>query len=157
MLTQVELKSLLDYNSITGLFKWKNLNYSTTGCINGDGYINIKINNKIYLAHQLAVLYITGIFPIDQVDHGNHIRSDNRWSNLSEATYASNSKNKSKAKNNTSGVTGVRWNKRDKRWVARIKVNGKQLHLGNFKNKTDAIAARLAANTEYNFHVNHGT
>jgi hypothetical protein len=52
-------------------------------------------------------------------------------------------------KKNTSGAVGVHWNKRDKRWVAQIRVNNKTLSLGYFKDINDAIAARKAAEIEY--------
>jgi hypothetical protein len=48
------------------------------------------------------------------------------------------------------------FDKRDQNYQARIKVNGKSKHLGYFKNKEEAIAAREAANIKYNFHENHG-
>ena len=46
--------------------------------------------------------------------------------------------------------------KREQKWVARIKVNCKDNHLGYFHDKEDAINARNAANVKYNYHVNHG-
>jgi len=58
--------------------------------------------------------------------------------------------------NNTSGVTGVYWNKRDRKWQAMIKVNNKQIHLGYFEGKTEAITARKIAEIKYGFHPNHG-
>jgi hypothetical protein len=47
--------------------------------------------------------------------------------------------------NNTSGHPGVVWHKRDKRWLARIKFQGKTHHLGSFSHKDDAIACRKRA------------
>ena len=52
------------------------------------------------------------------VDHINRKRFDNRLCNLRWVSRSENGKNCSKAKNNTSGVTGVCFNKRDNRWVA---------------------------------------
>lgn len=52
-------------------------------------------------------------------------------------------------KNNTSGIRGVHWRKKDKRWRAQIKINGKKVHLGDFKNKTDAALAYKKAALEY--------
>ena len=45
-------------------------------------------------------------------------------------------------KNNKSGYVGVIWNIRDKRWVANIGVNGKQVRIGSFKDKIEAVLAR---------------
>ena len=51
-------------------------------------------------------------------------------------------------KNNRSGIKGVHWNAADKRWKASIKVEGKNLYLGYFKNKDDAAAVVNVARTE---------
>ena len=50
---------------------------------------------------------------------------------------------------NKSGVVGVSWNIRRKRWVAQILVAGKVIHLGRFFEKEDAITAREAGEIEY--------
>jgi hypothetical protein len=50
--------------------------------------------------------------------------------------------------NNTSGCTGVDYNKRNNRWVARISLKGKVYRLGTFKRKEDAIKARKRAEQE---------
>lgn len=49
------------------------------------------------------------------------------------------------SKNNTSGMTGVYWHERHQRWRARIKHKGKEIYLGEYKNKADAIKARKYA------------
>lgn len=50
---------------------------------------------------------------------------------------------------NTSGVTGVSWRRYRNRWQAYINVNCKQIHLGYFADKDDAIKARLDAEAIY--------
>lgn len=40
---------------------------------------------------------------------------------------------------------GTSWNKHSKRWRSYITVDGKQTHLGLYKNRDDALAARKAA------------
>jgi hypothetical protein len=54
-------------------------------------------------------------------------------------------------KTSKSGVTGVLWNEKRHRWHAVVKVDRKQIHLGFFVEKDDAIAARQAANVKYGF------
>ena len=53
------------------------------------------------------------------------------------------------SKNNTSGVKGVGWNKKQKKWVARISFQGKNMYLGSYKNKVDAIQVRKEAEEKY--------
>jgi len=54
-------------------------------------------------------------------------------------------------KNNKSGITGVSWNKRWSRWLARIYVNGKDKYLGLHKFKKNAIKARKKAEQLYGY------
>lgn len=81
---------------------------------------------------------------------------DNRLENLRDVSNRENARNQKISKNNTSGTLGVYFYKRDQNYQASIKINGKIKHLGYFKNKEEAIAARAAANIKYNFHENHG-
>lgn len=81
------------------------------------------------------------------VDHINHDKFDNRRCNLRIVDTQKNAMNKKILDSNTSGVTGVRFEKG--KWVARIKVNYKQIWLGAFNEKKDAIQARKEAEEKY--------
>jgi hypothetical protein len=59
-------------------------------------------------------------------------------------------------KRNSTGKAGVYWHKSQKKWVASIGVNGKNLHLGTFSNFESASKARSNAEIKYGFHRNHG-
>ncbi|MDT9719147.1 HNH endonuclease [Paenibacillus sp. ClWae2A] len=84
------------------------------------------------------------------VDHINHDTLDNRRSNLRIATKAQNSQNREGAPDdNTSGLKGVSWHKRDKRWRAFIGINRKYKHLGYFNSKEEAAAAYNRAASFY--------
>jgi len=162
MLTQKELKELLKYNQETGAFVWiKSLCHKAkidaiAGSNHIAGYISIGIKGKLYLAHRLAWLYVVGVWPENQIDHINHIRDDNRLVNLREATNQENHKNQRLSKNNTSGVTGVSWNKRRYKWEVKIKTDEKYKGLGFFKDKFEAICARKSAENKHGYHANHG-
>jgi len=164
MLTQQILKQYLHYDTETGIFTWINKTSkfanikvgNIAGCLHCRGYIIIRFNCKYYKAHHLAWLYIYGKFPNGEIDHINHIRNDNRIINLRCISRLENMHNQSMYKTNKSGFTGVTWHKRDKKWVAHIRINNKRIHLGNFVNIDDAILARKKANDRYNFHYNHG-
>lgn len=143
MLNQEELKELLHYDPDTGIFTWLKPSQGRrknriAGCLNNNGYRVIRINKKLYLAHRLSWLYMTGEFPINEIDHKNMNKNDNRWDNLRKATHSQNQMNSKKYKNCKSGFKGVCWHKRDKKWEASIKKNGIQKHLGYFNTPEEA-------------------
>lgn len=162
-ITQERLKELLHYDPDTGVFTWikkpslrcHDLVGKAAGTLRG-GYIYIGIDKTGCYAHRLAWLYMTGKMPDDQIDHKNHEKDDNRWINLRAATYKLNSRNTPLKSNNTSGFVGVSWKKESNAWKAEIKVDGKSIHLGCFREKQNAINARKEANIKYGFHANHG-
>ena len=57
--------------------------------------------------------------------------------------------NKKLLKNNKSGTTGVCWDKTKQKWIAQIGFKGRNINLGRFKNKEDAIEARQKAEEKY--------
>lgn len=82
-------------------------------------------------------------------DHINGNKLDNRRSNIRFITAKQNSLNHGKSMRNTSGYTGVRWDKDRRKWIAGIKVDGIQINLGRFLNLEDAITARKQAEIKY--------
>lgn len=74
-------------------------------------------------------------------DHINGDTLDNRKSNLRCATNSENLCNRRLQSNNTSGFRGVGWVKKDKRWRARLKVDGQEIVLGYFKTAEEAAKA----------------
>lgn len=95
-----------------------------------------------------------GHWPLGEVRHVNKILTDNRISNLIDSTKSENMRNAAMRSNNKSGVRGVYLFVRDDSWMATIKVDGKRRHLGTFKTKDAAIAARRAAEHELGFPIN---
>lgn len=87
---------------------------------------------------------MTGEWPKQIVDLINGDRGDDRWANLREATYSQNNQNMTIRSDNTSGVKGVGWNKRQGKWHARVKVNGQLFHCGYFDSLEEAQQARNA-------------
>ena len=163
ILTQLELKKALEYHPETGLFIRIECrsNRVQAGEVAGyicsiSGYVVIGVSGTQYLAHRLAHLYMTGEWPDNQIDHDDHVRHNNKWDNLFEATNQENHKNRTLNKNNTSGVVGVGWDKERGKWWAAIKTDYKRINLGRFTDKFEAICIRMSANNKYNFHSNHG-
>jgi HNH endonuclease/AP2 domain len=87
--------------------------------------------------------------PGQEIDHINGDKLDNRRANLRVCTRAENNRNRSIHRNNQSGLKGVFWHSRDRRWRAKIQVDGQRLHLGNFADKADAARAYDIAATEH--------
>ena len=83
------------------------------------------------------------------IDHINRNRLDNRKCNLRICTMQQNCMNQNKRSNNTSGYTGVLWDKAKNKWTARIKVNYKQIFLGYFNDLEEAIEVRKEAEIKY--------
>lgn len=109
------------------------------------GYICARIDGVRYLAHRIAWLYMTGEWPMKQIDHRNGICSDNRWENLRAASALENGQNLKIKKSNKSGFPGVHFSKHRRKWIASIKVNYVNKHLGNFDDQGAAFAAYLKA------------
>jgi hypothetical protein len=150
-ITQEKLKNILDYNPETGLFTWKEkiakkiIVGETAGSLNKHGYVCIKIQKFRYSAHRLAWLYVYGSFPSGEIDHINRIKTDNKISNLRDATPSQNCRNRGLSKRNNSGYVGISWNKKSKKWQARIFLNKKSKSLGVYEKIEDAVLAREKA------------
>jgi len=161
ILTQKRLKELFEYSPHTGLFlRLVAVNYNAkkgyyAGSISG-GYMAIRIDSALYLSHRLAWLYMTGEFPDNEIDHINHNKFDNRWINIRAVSHADNMRNQPIRKNNTSGLFGVYWTKRDKKWFVQIELPNKCINLGRYSSFFDAACARKSAEIKYGFHANHG-
>jgi hypothetical protein len=82
-------------------------------------------------------------------DHIDRNELNNRKNNLRECTERQNHMNRSLNRNNTSGVSGVAWDKSNSCWRAQIGINKKYIKLGSFIEKRDAIICRLKAEVEY--------
>ena len=161
-LTQEYIKSILNYNRLTGVFTRSAKTSNSVnigdiaGCVNRNGYVVIRVLNKLMYAHRLAWLYEYGHLPEFEIDHINGDRSDNRIANLRDVTRTENSKNLSMRSDNNSGVVGVCWSSLHNKWSAEIADNGKKVFLGLFVDINDAIKARSIAESKYNYHSNHG-
>lgn len=132
------LKAQLDYDPLTGIFRWKvsqKRNQVKAGDVAGSlmkvGYIEIGIENHRTTAHRLAWYYITGEWPA-RVDHRNRIKTDNRWLNLRKATASQNQANIETRKDNTSGYKGVVLDSRRGTWTAEVRFEKKRHRKSGF-------------------------
>lgn len=129
---------LEDYDKIKNICWYRNNRGYLAGHDISTGK-TVKMQNVI-LPHKDGVI----------VDHINtHMKNDNRKNNLRIITQQKNTMNRKRPSNNTSGVTGVSFDKRKNKWVAYITCNKNQIYLGSFTSKPDAIKARKAAEEKY--------
>ena len=153
--TQKQLLELFNYDLKSGTLTWKASRSNKirkgmlAGTIGSNGYRRIQINGHLYLAHRLIWIMQMGKLPINTIDHKNRIPDDNRWENLREATNLQQNQNRNIQINNKSGVPGVSWNKNLQKWQSFITLNSKQIYLGVFSNKNEAIECRKKAEHEY--------
>jgi len=82
------------------------------------------------------------------MDHINRNKLDNRKHNLRFVNQSINSINVGLRVHNTSGVTGICFNKKDSVWVAYLRWQGVNYHLGRSKDKDEAIRWRLIKEKE---------
>lgn len=130
---------LIDLEDIDKIknYKWYlNKEYARTDSVN---------NKKSLSLHRL----ITNCPDDMVVDHINHNTLDNRKCNLRICTPTQNNMNRGIQSNNTSGVTGVFWNKACNKWKATISINKKQIHLGLYEDFEEAVRARKEAEIKY--------
>jgi len=107
---------------------------------NDQGYLVIKLSNHHYKQHRVAFLMSNGYLH-EQIDHINHIKSDNRIINLRACTQSQNQFNAKRKVTNTSGYKVVHWRRNRSRWVARIVVDSRRKILGHFTCKHEAARA----------------
>lgn len=100
-------------------------------------------------AHRVAWLIATGAWPAACIDHIDGDRTNNRLSNLRQATLAQNAWNTGARSWSKSGIKGVSWESSRQKWFASIVVNRKQIALGRFDTKEQASAAYAEAARKY--------
>lgn len=165
--TPEELRQLLRYEPETGKLYWKPrpaetfatpraasiwrsrfLGKEALACVD-DGYKTGFLKGRRVRAHRVAWAIYYGEWPIDQVDHINRDRSDNRICNLRASSNSENQWNTAIRSSSSSGFKGVRRNGKTGRWMARITVNGDRKYLGNFGSPDEAYAAFCEAAKKY--------
>jgi hypothetical protein len=143
----------LDFSTKYGL-RWKKdiyrhikkgseAGYLKPGRVKGKEYAAVRLNRKVYYVHRIIYYLITKKDPeshlIDHID-GNTL--NNHIENLRLVTNKENQRNRTVInKNNTSGCTGVTWDKNKRKWLAQISVNNKNKYLGRYETKEEAASA----------------
>ena len=159
-----EYKKVNNYNTYSisnnGNVRNDNTNHILKPQINKGGYYRVVLHKngimKSNNIHRLvAVAFIENSDNKPCIDHINNDKLNNNINNLRWCTYQENNRNASIRSDNSSGVKGVSFHKRDKKWESYIIIHGIKNHLGSFNTKEEAIQARLnKAKKEFGIYIN---
>jgi len=146
-LTHDYLLRVLRYDPDTGSFFWrvdipKRIKAGMpAGSVDTKGKKQVGINGVTYFCHRLAWFYVNGNWPDGNVIAVNGDFADCRISNLRQETISETTRRSSAKFNSASGVKGVSWSMRRKKWIASINLNYRQVQLGAFDTIEQAKAA----------------
>lgn len=135
------LRQLFAYDSDNGELRWKSIpkNFrrakvgDLVGTINRTGYLVVGIDRRYYYVHRIIWKLVTGDDPIDQIDHRDGNRLNNRLANFRPVSNRANIWNSKLRVDNQSGYKGVHYKRG--RWRAVLTGRG---HLGCFTTKEQA-------------------
>lgn len=158
--TFARVREVLDYDPLTGVFKWKvrlsprGLIGSVAGGPTPKGYVRITIDGLPYLAQRLAWFYEHGVWPPETADHKDGEKANNRIANLRPASSLVNLQNLQRARSNsTTGFLGVQkkvWRDGTVVYEARISHPGKhRQYLGRRATPEEAHALYVEAKRKY--------
>jgi hypothetical protein len=166
IITQDYLRSILDYDPESGIFIWRersaemfpnetprrssanqaacwNTRYvgRPAGTFRDGEYTIVRIpgHKSQVLAHRLAWFWFYGVWPSGDIDHVSRDKTDNRISNLREATRSQNQINRAHRRDNVLGVRGVC--RHSGRYVAQISFNRRHIYIGMYETLEDAKRA----------------
>jgi len=112
---------------------------SFVGTLREDGYIGMYHKGKYLMVHRAIWVMHNGEIPDGYIiDHIDRNRANNKIENLRLVTPTENNFNREKQSNNKSGRKGVSWHKQKGKWVAQIKIEGRNKFLGFFDSLEEA-------------------
>ena len=154
-LTQARLHELFNYEESTGCLIWRartsrRINVGdVAGSSTGQGYLAIRIDGRLYLAHRLVWFYLYGELPVHEIDHRDGNGTNNRRLNLRAATRAENAQNCALRSDNTLGVPGVYFNQRSGCFVVKLEAFGVVRFNRQFADIKQAIKARARVKAQF--------
>lgn len=156
------LRECFDCNPETGVLIWKarpKSHFATeskwrrhmtvssgreAGTINAHGYKVVRVTYsglaQLYPVHRIVWALLHGR-DASVIDHINGNRSDNRAENLRELTQSENVRKKHPTK---AGLRGAHYDKSRGKWLAQIRIDGRQVFLGRFDTEEAAHCAYLS-------------
>lgn len=151
------LRAKFSYDEFTGELRWKSgrLAGKLTGQKPNRGYLKVFIDGTQYFVHRVIWKMVYGTEP-DHIDHIDGRRSHNAIANIRSVVKGQNNLNCRLRRDNKSGCPGVSLRPTGV-WRARIKLDGRDTHLGHFKSCEEAVAARKSAERMLGFSARHGS
>lgn len=118
---------------------------NSTGSLDRDGYLILKIKGVQIKAHRVAWFLHYGEFPLKEIDHIDRNRINNRISNLREASRLTNNRNIKQKINPDTGHIGIYKDKCTKglKSVYATRIDGKT---HRFRYLNDAVKLRIKNN-----------
>lgn len=116
------------------------------------GYKSGSIKGKKIYAHVALWALSNKEMPLEEIDHINGIRSDNRIENLRSVSRLENTRNKRLREDNPFKRHGISFIQKS----GKYRVRKQKRHVGMYETLEEAIAACDKIETEYGFHPNHG-
>jgi len=161
------LKDRFDYDPETGKLFWKEINQINTNLRRSQfagkeagyeyqGYIYVRIGKSNYLSHRICYAIYNEEFPKGIIDHIDGNKKNNKIENLRVCTPAENAKNAKRYLTNKSGITGVRWDKKDNAWRVQIGSNDGKVQK-SFHDFFEACCFRKSMELKLEYSLNHGT
>ena len=142
-----ELKKLFLYDGQTGDLYRKAGGFGVrqgdkVGSKRPDGYVRVKVQGKLYLAHRIIWAMHNNSDPVNlEIDHIDGNRRNNKIENLRTAKHGQNQANSPAYKNNKTGFRGVHWHKQHEKYCATVNLNKKRIHVGLFACPKEAAMA----------------
>ena len=149
------VRRALDYDPETGILFWrhrddvlprvnKRFAGKPAGCPDGQyGYISVRLYDRLYQAHRLIWVIVTGAWPKEVLDHIDGNPANNAWTNLRPATRAENNRNKVTIRKGR--MKGAHYDGRIGRWYTQIMLGKKNHVLGPFDTEEQAHRAYVEA------------
>lgn len=159
-----KLRELLTYNSETGKLYWnknmggKVMTGNEAGTKRKDGYVAIKIDQKLHYAHRLAFMLYYNVTIIDHIDHIDGDTSNNIITNLRECEHKQNCRNIKLKTSNKTGVKNVHFCKRKNKLIVKVRTNDKTFIAKFAPDEIEkaAACAKEARDKHHGEFANHG-